>query len=75
MSDTQTSAPAVTTEAGDHDLYSHYVIGGYEAILRSMVTGVPCEALCGKVWVPHRDPKKFPLCPTCAAIKAEATNA
>jgi hypothetical protein len=25
-------------------------------------------ALCGKVWVPGRDPKKFPVCPVCKEI-------
>ncbi|MFZ0323821.1 MAG: DUF3039 domain-containing protein, partial [Actinomycetes bacterium] len=23
---------------------------------------------CGKVWVPNRDPQKFPVCPDCLAI-------
>lgn len=25
-------------------------------------------ALCGKVWVPGRDPKKYPVCPMCKEI-------
>jgi hypothetical protein len=25
-------------------------------------------ALCGKVWVPGRDPNKFPVCPVCKEI-------
>jgi hypothetical protein len=25
-------------------------------------------ALCGKVWVPGRDPDKFPVCPDCKKI-------
>jgi hypothetical protein len=32
------------------------------------VTGTPIEALCGKVWVPTRDPKKYPVCPDCQRI-------
>jgi hypothetical protein len=24
--------------------------------------------LCGKVWVPVRDPARFPICPTCKEI-------
>jgi hypothetical protein len=24
--------------------------------------------LCGKKWVPSRDPKKFPVCPDCKRI-------
>jgi hypothetical protein len=32
------------------------------------VTGTPVTALCGKVWVPSRDPKRYPVCPTCKEI-------
>jgi hypothetical protein len=53
-------------EAGDHDRFSHYV--RKEAILESAVTGKPVKALCGKVWVPGRDPEKFPVCPECKEI-------
>jgi hypothetical protein len=28
-------------------------------------------AICGKIFVPSRDPKKFPICPICKEI-AEA---
>ena len=30
--------------------------------------GAPVIALCGKVWVPGRDPNRFPVCPTCKEI-------
>ena len=39
-----------------------------EKILESALTGAPVVALCGKVWVPGRDPKKFPVCPECKEI-------
>ena len=32
------------------------------------MTGKPVRALCGKKWVPGRDPSKFPVCPECEAI-------
>ena len=25
-------------------------------------------ALCGKVWIPGRDPNRFPVCPVCKEI-------
>jgi len=53
-------------DEGDHDRFSHYV--RKEAILESAVTGKPVRALCGKVWVPGRDPEKFPICPDCKRI-------
>ena len=41
------------------------------SVVEGIVNGTPVRALCGKVWVPGRDPKKYPLCPTCKEI-AEA---
>lgn len=26
-------------------------------------------ALCGKVWIPSRDPEKLPVCPACIEAK------
>lgn len=37
----------------------------------AMVNGTPVIALCGKVWVPSRDPKKYPVCPQCKEIWAK----
>ena len=53
-------------EPGDHERFAHYV--KKEKILESAVTGIPAIALCGKVWIPSRDPSKFPVCPTCKEI-------
>lgn len=61
QTDTRTS-----TNDGDHDRFSHYV--RKEKIVESAVTGKPVIALCGKVWVPGRDPDKFPICPDCLKI-------
>ncbi|NLT55340.1 MAG: DUF3039 domain-containing protein [Actinomycetales bacterium] len=55
-----------TVEPGDHERFAHYV--RKEKIVESAVTGMPVVALCGKVWVPGRDPKKFPVCPRCKEI-------
>jgi hypothetical protein len=53
-------------EPGDHERFSHYV--RKEKIVESAVMGIPVIALCGKVWVPGRDPEKFPVCSTCKEI-------
>ncbi|MDN5738373.1 MAG: DUF3039 domain-containing protein, partial [Brevibacterium aurantiacum] len=45
---------------------SHYA--PKDKIMESMVTGTPLIALCGKVWVPTRDPERFPVCPRCKEI-------
>lgn len=56
-------APA---EPGDHERFSHYV--PKDKLTEAMVMGTPVVALCGKVWVPSRDPKKFPVCPMCKEL-------
>ncbi|HET9656881.1 MAG TPA: DUF3039 domain-containing protein [Kineosporiaceae bacterium] len=53
-------------EPGDHERFAHYV--RKEKILESALSGTPVVALCGKVWVPGRDPSKFPVCPVCKEI-------
>jgi hypothetical protein len=53
-------------EPGDHERFAHYV--RKNKIMESALSGTPVVALCGKVWVPGRDPKKFPVCPTCKEI-------
>jgi hypothetical protein len=55
-----------SVEPGDHERFAHYV--RKEKIPESAVTGEPVTALCGKVWVPGRDPNRFPVCPTCKEI-------
>ena len=53
-------------EDGDHDRFAHYI--KREKIVESAVTGKAVRALCGKKWVPTRDPEKFPICPVCKEI-------
>ena len=63
-----TTAPKLI-EPGDHERYSHYV--KKDKIVESAVMGTPVIALCGKVWVPGRDPKNFPVCPACKEIHSK----
>jgi hypothetical protein len=57
----------VTEDDGDdHERFSHYV--RKDKILKSALGGNAVVALCGKVWVPGRDPKKYPVCPECKKI-------
>ncbi len=54
------------TDDGDHERFAHYA--DRDRITEAMVTGTPVVALCGKVWVPSRDPKKYPVCPECKRL-------
>ncbi len=63
---TQESEVRLDQGDGDHDRFSHYV--RKEDIVRSNVEGVEVMALCGKRWIPNRDPDRYPICPTCREI-------
>ena len=56
----------ILLDEGDHDRFSHYARKA--DIVESAVTGKPIVALCGKGWVPDRNPDRFPLCPRCKEL-------
>ncbi len=53
-------------EEGDEERFSHYV--SKAKLTEAQVMGTPVVALCGKVWVPTRNPERFPVCPQCREI-------
>ena len=53
-------------DEGDHERFSHYV--DKSKLTEAMVMGTPVIALCGKVWVPSRNPDRYPVCPECKEI-------
>lgn|GEM_PF-65493 len=53
-------------EPGDQERFSHYVPKA--KLTEAMVLGTPVIALCGKVWVPSRNPDRYPVCPECKEI-------
>lgn len=61
-----TGRPDLRLDDGDHEKFAHYA--DRDKIMESAVDGTPVVALCGKVWVPGRDPKKFPVCPECQRL-------
>lgn len=64
-------APARSTSHGgsndgDHERLKHYITKlEWDA---AYITGRPATALCGKKWVPTKDPDRFPMCPECQKI-------
>lgn len=56
----------VTKDQNSSDDVCHYILN--KAYVQAVVEGVPVQALCGRVFVPHRDPSKFPVCPECHEI-------
>lgn len=66
MSDTLTEVAPAQLSHGDSERLSHYVLA--KDSMEGYVYGAAITALCGKVWVPSRDPLKFPVCPECKTI-------
>lgn len=60
------ATPRTSHGDGDHERFAHYV--KKEKILESAMSGEKVTALCGKKWIPGRDPGRFPVCPTCKEI-------
>ena len=57
---------------GGLDRFAHYV--KKEKVVESAVTGKAVRALCGKKWIPSRDPEKYPICPVCKEIYDGLSN-
>ncbi|HLN16139.1 MAG TPA: DUF3039 domain-containing protein [Acidimicrobiales bacterium] len=66
-------------DEGDHERMTHIVLEGFQpeegefvsagpSVVEGIVNATPVRALCGKQWVPGRDPRRYPLCPTCKEI-------
>jgi hypothetical protein len=51
----------VKTDDGD------FVSAG-PSVVEGIINGTAVKALCGKVWVPGRDPRRYPVCGTCKEI-------
>lgn len=58
--------PDFRLDEGDHERMSHFVEKA--KLTEALIMGTPCVALCGKVWVPSRNPERFPVCPQCKEI-------
>ena len=53
------------TDSGEPK-YAHYAES--VSVTEGFVLGKPVVAICGQIFVPSRDPKKFPICPICKQI-------
>ena len=58
--------PEFQDDDGGHDRFAHYV--KKDKVVESAVTGKAVRALCGKKWIPSRDPEIYPVCPVCKEI-------
>ncbi len=54
---------------GDGDRFAHFV--RRDRANQSLENGGAVVALCGKIWIPLRDPSSYPVCPRCKALRDE----
>ena len=54
------------TDSDDSNQFAHYTEKAKAT--EGYIMGTPVIALCGKVFVPHRDPLKLRICPECKEI-------
>lgn len=59
----------ITNTDSDEPRFAHYAEA--VSVTEGYVMGRPVLAICGVLFVPSRDPKKFPICPECKEL-AEA---
>jgi hypothetical protein len=55
------------SDGAERDRHAHVVLPAWK-VTEALVLGTPVTALCGKTWVPTRDPRRYPVCPTCREV-------
>ncbi len=61
-----------STDEDDEGRLAH--IGKAAEVIRAYVTGEAITALCGKRFVPTRDPERYPVCPRCSQVLARVKS-
>lgn len=56
----------VDTDSGDTNEVAHYAEAA--SVTEGYVMGTPVQALCGKVFIPSKNPERLKLCKTCKEI-------
>jgi hypothetical protein len=59
-------AEEVKIDSDDSKHFAHYAEA--DLVTEAYVMGTPIVALCGVIFVPHRDPERLPLCQDCKSI-------
>jgi hypothetical protein len=54
------------TDSDESNQFAHYAEAA--KVTEGYIMGTPVIALCGKVFIPHKDPLKLRVCPECKEI-------
>lgn len=71
---TMTAPEALTSDVDSDASDGHYHVVRKADIARGYVEGVPVKAVCGRVFVPSRDPMTLPACPPCIRIRGQLSR-
>jgi hypothetical protein len=66
MSSTDLLERPDATDTNDSEDFAHYAESA--KVTEGYIMGTPVVALCGKVFIPSRDPLKLRICPICKEI-------
>ena len=56
----------IYTDNNDEEHFAHYAESS--SVTEGYIMGTPVIAICGKVFVPFRNPEKLRVCPICKEI-------
>lgn len=54
------------TQEGNEEKFAHYAEAA--SVTEGYVMGTPVQALCGKIFIPSRNPERLRVCPICKEI-------
>jgi hypothetical protein len=69
MTDVLEKPDVDTADTDESEPFAHYAESA--SVTEGYIMGTPVIALCGKVFVPSRNPEKLRVCPACKEL-AEA---
>jgi hypothetical protein len=55
-----------TNDSNENEQFAHYAEKA--SVTEGYIMGTPVMAICGKIFVPSRDPEKLRVCPPCKEI-------
>ena len=55
-----------TTDSDEEEQFAHYAEKA--SVTEGYIMGTPVIALCGKVFIPYRNPEKLRVCQACKEI-------
>ena len=57
---------SIELDEDDNEVFAHYAEAA--SVTEGYVMGTPVQAICGKIFVPSKNPERLRVCPTCKEI-------